>query len=482
MKRLLLALLLLAGFGEPLFAANGYNIQIKFSNLKDSMVYLAHYFGEPLPTIYQIDSAKFDKSGNATLKSTDTTLGGIYILLLSDKQTYMEFLLNDGDVLQVSADAKDLPGTAKFKNSPENDRFVGYVNYLQDYAKQQAEHQVAITKAKTKADTMAISKKATNEAKEVTAYRQDYINKYPGTLLTNIFDAMDIPQIPEGKHLQANGAVDSDFNYRYYKQHYWDKFNFQDDRLIQTPIYEGKLNEYFTRLVVQTPDSLEKEADMLLAKTRGSQELFKYTLHWLTKYVQESKIMGLDEVFVYLVENYHMKGDAYWMSDDLLGKYIDRARKIAPNVIGNLAPDIKMMDADKKLHSLYEMDSKYTLLLFWSPDCGHCLKEVPQIDSVYNAVLKKRGLKVFAVRTEGDEKQWKETINKFKLNDWVNVYDPEHKSNFRAQYDVYATPITYLVDDKHIIRGKRLDHTNLVELMDILEQKDKDIKNISPKK
>lgn len=474
MKRFLLALLLATGFAQPLLAANGYNLQIKFNGVKDSMVYLAHYFGEPLPTIYQIDSARFDKNGNATIKSNEKTLGGIYILLLSDKQTYMEFLLNDGDDMQITANANELPGTAKFKNSPENERFASYVNYLQAFAQKQAAYTKELAAAKTKADTAAITQKAADEAKEVTQYRRDYISKYPGTLLAKIFSALEVPVIPSGKHLLANGVVDSDFNYRYYKEHYWDKFDFKDDRLIHTPIYDGKLNEYFTRLVMQVPDSLEKEADMLLAKTRGSKELFKYTLHWVTKYVQNSKIMGLDEVFVYLVENYHMKGDAYWMSDDLLSKYIDRARKIAPNVIGNIAPDIKMTGIDNKPHNLYDLDSKYTLLIFWSPECGACLKEVPQIDSVYNAVLKKRGVKVYAVRTDGDEKNWKETIDRFKINDWVNVYDPEHKSNYRAQYDVYATPVTYLLDNKHIIRGKKVDHTNLVTLLDILERQEKE--------
>jgi hypothetical protein len=52
--------------------------------------------------------------------------------------------------------------------------------------------------------------------------------------------------------------------------------------------------------------------------------------------------MGMDEVFVYMVENYYMKGDAYWLDNDGLQKYYDRAAKIAPNLIGNLAPEIKM--------------------------------------------------------------------------------------------------------------------------------------------
>ena len=55
-----------------------------------------------------------------------------------------------------------------------------------------------------------------------------------------------------------------------------------------------------------------------------------------------------DADFVYLVEKYFMKGDAYWLSQEDLQKYIDRVQKIAPNVIGNVGPEITMQDIDGK--------------------------------------------------------------------------------------------------------------------------------------
>jgi thiol-disulfide isomerase/thioredoxin len=177
-----------------------------------------------------------------------------------------------------------------------------------------------------------------------------------------------------------------------------------------------------------------------------------------------------------MVENYHMKGDAYWMDNETLNKYIDRAQKIAPNVIGNLAPEVKMVDTAGKPVSLSAINSKYTLLIFWAADCGHCQSEMPKIDSLYKAAnLKKRGVTVFAAKTNGDEdeKLWKEFIRKNHLEYWINVYDPERKSNYKSQYDVYATPMIYLLDDKKIIRGKKIDHTNILTLIDMLEEKEK---------
>jgi thiol-disulfide isomerase/thioredoxin len=181
--------------------------------------------------------------------------------------------------------------------------------------------------------------------------------------------------------------------------------------------------------------------------------------------------MGMDRVFVYLVENYFMKGDAYWLDNDALGKYYDRAAKIAPNLIGRVGAEIKMVGTDDKEHSLSDIKSKYTVVVFWDPTCGHCQKEIPALDSLYNAELKQKGVTIYAVRTEGDEKLWKDFIAKNKLGDWINVYDPEHKSNYRSMYDVYSTPVIYLLDEKKIIRGKRLDHTNIMDVINMLEKK-----------
>jgi len=467
----LLALLLLSSIAQQAAARDGYRIQIKFNGTADTMVYLAHYYGKPLPTIYKTDSARIDKKGNAVLDTKEKTLGGIYMLLLSDKKTYMEFLLNNGDDMTITADVSKLPDGVTFKNSPENVHFQQYVNFLKGFSSQQQALQQELSKAATAADSARIREKASTASKELMNYRKDYLKKNPKTLLASIFGALEVPEVPQGDHFLPDGKKDSLFAYNYYKAHYWDGFDFTDDRLIHTPIYDQKLDEYMNKVVMPVEDSVIREGDMLLAKARGRQELFKYTLWWLTRNAEGSKIMGMDRVFVYLVENYFMKGDAYWLDNEALGKYYDRAAKITPNLIGRVGPEIRMTGLDGKEHALSDVKSKYTLVVFWDPTCGHCVKEIPALDSVYNAVLKDKGVKIYAVRTEGDEKLWKEFIQKNNLTDWVNVYDPEHKSNYRSMYDVYSTPVIYLLDDKKIIRGKRLDHSNIMDVINLVEKK-----------
>jgi len=469
-------MLLFISLAQISVAQDGYHIRLKMPDVKDSTVYLAHYYGKAMPTIYKKDSARFDKNGVATFNSKDPDfVGGIYMMLLANRNTYFEFLLNKGDDISITADVKKLPEGVTFKNSPENERFEEYVTFLKGYGTEQQGFQKQMAEAKTKDDSLAIRKKAAVSSLNLTTYRHNYEAKYPNTLLSNIFSALEVPQVPEGPHYLADGVTrDSNFAYNYYKAHFWDGFNFQDDRLIHTPLFDAKLTEYMNKLVYPWPDSVEKEADWLLKKSAGTKEIFKYTLWWITRNVENSKVMGMDEAFVYLVENYYMKGDATWLSSEELSKYTDRAMKIAPNVIGNLAPEIKVPNVTaKKDESLLNLKAKYTLLVFYSPSCGHCQKELPELDSLYRAVLKGKGLKVFTVATEGSEKAITDFIAKNKLEDWTNTWDPDHVGDWRGKYDVYSTPTIYLLNEKKIIKGKRIDHSNIAGLVEMIEKKEK---------
>lgn len=473
MKKLLLA----AACGLFAFASSakdGYKIEVKFKqDVTDSFVYLAHYYAKPLPTIYKTDSARVINRRTAVIESRDSILGGIYMILFDGRSKFAEFMLNNGDAMTMEVDTTNMPANITFKNSPENTRYIEYEKFLIGYGKKQQALLDELKTAKTAADTQATRDKATKAGRELIAYRNDYVKKYPNTFLSNVFNAVSVPDIPEGRHLIAGtNTVDSEFNYRYYKQHYWDRFDFRDQRLMYTPIYDAKLDEYFNRLVLPIPDSMNAEADAILARTRKSPELFKYALHWLAGNAERSKVMGMDEVFVHLVEQYYMKGDAWWLDTATLAKYEDRARKIAPNVVGNPAPALNLQDiATLSEKPLSQVESKYTMLVFWSKDCGHCMKEVPQLDSVYKAVLKNKGVKVYAISTEGDLSDIRKSVEKLGIGEWTNVVDANNNSGYRANYDVYTTPKVYLLDKDKVIVGKGLDHSNVAEVIEFVEKK-----------
>lgn len=460
------------------YAKNGFKVEVNFKHdVPDSIVYLAHYFGKNLPTIYKMDSAKVVNKRTAVFESRDSILGGIYMVIYSHNSKLSEFLLDNGSNFTVtinnSGDKK--PETLEFKNSPENTRNQEYNKMMLTLTEKNKAIMDKMAAAKTKADTAALTKELTSLTNQQAAYRKNYIKQYPNTLLSKIFLALLAPEIPEGKHYLEDGKTeDTLYAYNYFKNHYWDNFDFKDDRLINTPIYDAKLNDYFTKWIYQIPDSVNYEADKILKATKGTKELFRYTLRTLATNALQSKIMGMDEVFVHLVENYYMKGDAYWLSAKDLEWYEDRAKKIAPNVLGNVGPDLNMQDVfTLKDMPLHEVKAKYTVMIIWSYDCGTCQKEVPQLDSVYRAELKGKGVKIYSIASGGELSEIQKFIDKNKIKEWVNVADINNNTQFKTKYDAYTTPKVYLLDENKKIIGKGLDHSNIMDVIKMTERKTK---------
>lgn len=464
MKYILLVPILLFSVCFSIHAQQGYNVKIDFDSYENGKVILAHYYGQPLPTIYKVDSGLVNSKGKVELKTDMEVIGGMYLLILEDNQRYFEFILDNGSDLQIAADANDLPFGVKYKNSQENTDFTKYAAFLNEAGQEHRALLEKLTVAREKSDSLKLRQQISDISQNIVSKRQQYIDNSSSDLLKHILSALQPVDIPDM-------LKNSDRAYPYYKEHYWDNIAFDDERLVYTPLMDGKLREYFSRLVIQIPDSFNKEADAVLKKAKASKEMFKYTLHWLTEYVEDSKVMGMDASFVHLVENYHMKGEVFWLNPGTLQKYIDKAQKIAPNVIGNIAPEMKMTGLDGNIYSLNKINAKYTLLVFWSPDCGHCEEEIPRIDSVYKATgLDKKGMKIVGFNIDEKGTKWENIIKKNELNDWIHVYDPERTTRLRSLYDVYGTPRVYLLDEKKIIQGKQLDHSNIEQLVNILEQ------------
>jgi peroxiredoxin len=473
MKKLFLLIITIVSLNALAIAKDGYNIKVKIQNNTDTLVYLCHYYGKGV-TVYKDDSSKVGKDGTIQFESKAPIIGGIYILLGSDKINLLEFLIQNGDNFEFSFDKSAPVKTAEFKNNEENTNFYKYQKYLTGISERYQVITADLVAAKTRADTAAIDERSKLLTKEMVAFRRNFVKEHPKSISATIFNALDEPEIPTKIPNLTNGRPDSNFAYKYYKTHYWDLFNFQDDKIIYSPLYEKKLEEYF-KLVVSVPDSFNKEADLILKKTKGTKELGKYSLWWLTRYAETSKVMGMDQSFVHMVENYYMKGDANWLDSASLAKYIKRAMDIAPNMIGQTAADIRIPDINENMSSLtaFAKGNDYTLLIFYDPTCGHCKKEIPSCDSVVNALRNKKiDIKIFGIENAQEDVKWKEFIKEHNLakDYWLHLHDPNGIGNYRSKFDVYSNPILYLLDKNGKIVGKRIDHNNLGGLVEHLEE------------
>jgi thiol-disulfide isomerase/thioredoxin len=124
--------------------------------------------------------------------------------------------------------------------------------------------------------------------------------------------------------------------------------------------------------------------------------------------------------------------------------------------------------------TLFQVKAKYTVLVFWAVDCGHCQTEIPKLHEDLKAIKGKLDYKVFAVQTKDDlYDTWRKFLIEKKLNEFIHVYDPVHLNNLKERFDIYSTPVIYILDKDKKIKAKRLGAEQVVEMLKTLDSIDK---------
>ena len=194
----------------------------------------------------------------------------------------------------------------------------------------------------------------------------------------------------------------------------------------------------------------------------------------------------MDAVFICISENYYAKGKAWWLNDKQLEDIMKMYNTRKNLVVGIKADNIILMDQDSNWRSLYDVKAKYTVLVFWSPTCGHCKKEMPKLKEFYDE-WKSKGVEVYSVSTEFDNKDWPKFIKDNGFT-WIDVSDnPEinknapvlirsgittlNSLNFRDYWDIYSTPQYYLLDENKMIIAKRINSEQLPGFIEMYEKR-----------
>ncbi|MFA6923465.1 MAG: DUF4369 domain-containing protein [Bacteroidales bacterium] len=447
-----LFLILAISISNCLFAQkDSYNIKIQIKGLKDTVCYLANYYGDKQ---YIQDSARVDSKGNLFFKKNKKLPEGIYIIILPNK-SYFEIIITDKPNFSFSADTSHSVKNIKIKGSPENTRFYDYIKFVNSKRKSLDSLKLIQKKVKTKEDSIAIKDKIKGIDNEVESHINNLMGKYPNDLFVKVLKSQNEIKIPAPPKL-PNGSIDSNFQYFYYKTHYFDNIDFNDERIVRTPIYHSKLDYFFKNVVLQIPDSIIKESDIVIEKTKGSKELFKYTVYYLTYNSERSPVMGMDAVFVHMIEKYYQTGQAFWVDSASLAKVIDRARILKPLLLGNPAPFLIIQDTSGQNISNYDIKADFLIQIFWEPSCGHCQKELPHFVEL-NEKLKKENInaEVLTICTGSDVKEWKKFIREKKMN-LFNGMDLNGRYYYKELYDIFSTPVVYILNNKKQIIAKRI--------------------------
>lgn len=449
---------------------SGYNIEFDISGLKDTTLLLASYYGE---SKYVKDTAKIDDKGRIVFHKDKTLDEGLYFLV-KGKGWLFDFVIGKDQNFKIKVNSENYYKDAEVTGDIDNKLFFENIAF-NNKQHEKADPYINILKDSTLNDEAkkdAAKKAYLDIENEVKEYQQNLIAQNPELVTSRILKSLIEVEIPPAPK-KEDGKIDSTFMFTYYRDHFFDNFDLSDDALLRTPTphYMEKLNTYLDKLFLQSPDTIIKAIEKLVLMAKKNQETYKY-LVWtcLGKY-ERPKIMGLEEVYVYLYDKYYASKEMdFWISDKLKSNLKDYADKIRGNLIGKAAANLSMQDSSFQRRSLYDIKKKYTLVYFYDPDCGHCRTETPKLVEFYNKNKVKFNLEVFAVNIDSSMQKMKDYIKEMKMK-FIIVNGPRsYLGQYNKSYFVDSTPACYLLDEKKKIIARLIPIESLEDFIEGYEE------------
>ncbi|MEM6522821.1 MAG: DUF5106 domain-containing protein [Bacteroidota bacterium] len=455
--------------------AQGYELKFRIEGLPDTTFLLGNFFGE---STYVKDTAVANSLGEFIFSGNEPLEKGMYFLVLN-KVRLFDFIIGDDQQFEVSTKHPDYVPNMKvigdidnslfledmLFNAARNEEAQPFVRIVQDSLTSDNDK----TEARARLDQ--ISEKVNNHVKRI-------IGSHPRSVLATMMKAnkkLTIPDAPKS----PEGTVDSNWQYHYYRNHYWDNFDLGDPTLLRLsqPIYAKKVEEYLDRLIIPNPDSVVQAISEMAIVAKKNQDTYKYFVWTVTIKYQNPEIMGLDKVFVHIYDTYFATGEMdFWANAQLKKNLKERADQLRSSLIGMPAPNLIMQDQSFQKRELYDLDNDYTVIYFYDPDCGHCKKETPKLKSFFDSTQFDVG--VFTISADTSIVKMTDYISSMNMDKWVNVNGPRtYTINYQKLYDAVTTPTIYVLNrDKQII-AKKIPAARLEEFIGQYEKVKKATKN-----
>lgn len=438
MRRVILFIL----FVGPFFgmAQSTYTLRGELEGLPNQKVYLLNFYGEKNGLL---DSARSDGSGSFSFTMPATLAPGMYRVSWGQEK-YVDLIFNRENI-RFHTKAAQASDSLIILESVENRIFY---DFMMADRKSQAKLELLQPVVDYYPDPDSFYFNAVANYEQVQHGQQRLLDslrrEFPGSYSLKILSHYSTPFL--------SASLSPDTRLLFLKQHYFDNSDFNDTALLRSNAWPNKAISYlalygnnrFTQKQLEA--EFIKAVTVMLSDAGENPDVFKFLLDYLVSGFDK---YHFEDVIAYLAENFQ---DPYSCEDQekksALQKKLDTFKKIA---IGQPAPEFEIPDTRGRLVKLSGINSEYTLLIFWSSECGHCTEMMPKAKALYEAQKPKR-YEVMAVSIDTSRAGWMEVVEGQKLN-WINVSELKGFDGKSADlYNIYATPTMFLLDrDKKIV-------------------------------
>jgi thiol-disulfide isomerase/thioredoxin len=452
----LLSLIFILG----MFAAHGQKqmlVRIHNTNINEAILY-AIKGANSIP----IDTAH-KQMGHFVFNDIDKLEAGVYNVYLSDS-IYLETIINNEDI-SLEADARDLLSTVVVHKSLENQILFGYWKYAfkvrERMVSLQLKRNIALRSSNNQMteEIKMIDQEIVkmNQSMEVFAFQQAY--SYPKAFAPVLLKAYQIPSyktyVEQGNEPYPNEEM-------FYLYHFFDNIDFTDERLLNTKVIYVAINDYIKTFGKQATSEIYKDiSDKVLVHTKVNPKVHRYAIEL---FIESFEASIFQSVFYHVVENHLLNsGEAFHeFEKETYRKKVEISKSLQ---IGKVLKDLKAKDMNGEKVSLHGMKADIKLLVFWNSGCEHCHELLPVIKSV-SETYAEVGLKVMAFGIEDQRNSWVADIQKFELEKITHVTDFKGLlSPVIEDYNVWMTPLMYLLDKDNVIVAKPRNEAELYQAL-----------------
>ncbi len=438
-------------------------IKLQLKNIRCDTVSIHAYNGEKKGHLVQTKPF----APELTFKNKARLEAGLY-WVTGDSTVLCEFLLspNESQKFTVYIDSDSV----FFQNSAENTRNLEYVKRTGEYNRQFLaldqefkEAQQTMPKYMLKVFADSLTAKARRLNAERAAWQRQMVLDNRNNLLGSVVQAsIDMPEPPEEYYRNK------DLYQKYYVQHFFDGFPWNDPNVFNTPVSDAKVKGFCDIIYqIDRPDLDTFVVDALDKAKTNEQSLYRL-------FDRMEKIIG-SITSPYKVEHVYIKMLQNMLSypkldEDRRRRYERELKNINKNLAGDAVPDFRMVTATGDTISLYDIQSEYMILYLQHPTCPTCREvrgKMSRFPSL-NSAIDNGNLKVLTVYFEDDPRVWEQYLRSPEANArYMHGWNFDQAIDDQMLYDTRTIPYMFLLD-----RNKRVVKKDLLanEIEDFIKR------------
>lgn len=395
-------------------------------------------------------------SSSVTLQDKESLKPGMYKIL--GDSTFLGVMLiptEKNQKFSLTIDGEDVT----FTNSKENTAYYDYLKGITEFNGRLDSLDMEFKKAqksmpqymlKVFVDSLSAQARRIND--EMRNYQRRTAAANKGTLAGSIIATSTYLDDPPQEILSDRRQFQ-----RYYLEHFFDNFAWNDPRIFNTVVVEQKLKEYCNMIYqLDNPeyDSLVVDA---LNRAKVNQTSYEYLFDAL-EHVLGSNISPYKVEHTYIA----MLKDALQypkLDENRNRRYTRELGFIDKNHAGDTIPNFNMVLANGDTISMYDIQSEYTLLYLQHPTCPTCHQvrnRMKDFDKLNKAISSGK-LKVVMVYFEDDPKVWSNYVNSREANpNYLQGWNFDQTIEDNNLFDTRTIPYMFLLDKDKVVIKKDL--------------------------